>query len=114
MPLRGPLAGLKARCRPIPNDGDSQEIAKQRRLHPHRADAVAVVAALNRRLPRSMGWQHKSLTDICMQLKDTSRNGGKTLYQIIEHAVRDSLVAWAWKPGAGREPAPGRQASFCA
>lgn len=62
--------------------------------------------------PRSMGWQHKSLADICMQLKDASRNGGKTLNQIIEHAARDSLVGWAWKPGAGREPAPGSQASF--
>jgi hypothetical protein len=62
--------------------------------------------------PRSMAWQHKSLADICMQLKDTSRNGGKTLNQIMEHAARDSLVGWAWKPGAGREPAPGSQASF--
>jgi len=62
--------------------------------------------------PRSMAWQHKSLAAICMQLKDTSRNGGKTLDQIMEHAARDSLVGWAWKPGAGREPAPGNQASF--
>jgi len=62
--------------------------------------------------PRSMAWQHKSLADICMQLKDTSRNGGRTLDQIMEHAARDSLVGWAWKPGAGREPAPGNQASF--
>lgn len=62
--------------------------------------------------PRSMAWQHKSLADICMQLKDTSRNGGRTLDQIMEHAARDSLVGWAWKPGAGREAAPGNQASF--
>ena len=62
--------------------------------------------------PRSMAWQHKSLVDICMQLKDTSRNGGRTLNQIMDHAARDSLVGWAWKPGAGREPAPGSQASF--
>lgn len=32
--------------------------------------------------------------------------------QIMEHAPRDSLVGWAWKPGAGREPAPGSQALF--
>ena len=62
--------------------------------------------------PRSMAWQHKSLADICTQLKDTSRNGGRTLDQIMKHAARDSLVGWAWKPGAGREPAPGNQASF--
>jgi hypothetical protein len=62
--------------------------------------------------PRSMAWQHRSLADICMQLKDASRNGGKTLHQIVEHSARDSLVGWAWKPGAGREAAPGSQASF--
>jgi hypothetical protein len=33
MALRGPLAGLTVRCRPMTNDGDSQEIAKQRGLH---------------------------------------------------------------------------------
>jgi hypothetical protein len=62
--------------------------------------------------PRSMAWQHQSLADICMQLKDASRNGGKTLHQIVEHSARDSLVGWAWKPGAGREAASGSQASF--
>ena len=62
--------------------------------------------------PRSMAWQHKSLADICAQLKDSSRNGGRALHQIVEHAAHDSLVGWAWKPGAGREAAPGTQASF--
>jgi hypothetical protein len=62
--------------------------------------------------PRSMAWQHKSLADICMQLKDTSRNGGRTVSQIVEHSARDSLVGWAWQPGGRREPAPGTQASF--
>ena len=36
-----------------------------------------------------------SLADICRQLKDASRNGGRTLNQIIEHAAHDSLVGWA-------------------
>ena len=62
--------------------------------------------------PRSMAWQHKSLADICTQLKDPARNGGRTVSKIVEHSARDSLVGWAWKPGAGREPAPGTQASF--
>ena len=62
--------------------------------------------------PRSMAWQNKSLSEICMQLKDPARNGGKTLNEIVEHMARDSLVGWGWKPGAGREPAPGAQASF--
>jgi hypothetical protein len=62
--------------------------------------------------PLSMAWQHKSLTDICAQMKDPARNGGKALKEIVEHMAHDSLVGWGWKPGAGREPAPGTQASF--
>ena len=62
--------------------------------------------------PLSMAWQQKSLAEICAQLKDPARNGGKTLPQIVEHAAHDSLVGWAWKPGGGRAPAPGTQASF--
>jgi hypothetical protein len=37
MSLRGPLAGLKVQCRPMKNDGDSQEIAKQRGLQSQQA-----------------------------------------------------------------------------
>ena len=44
--------------------------------------------------------------------EDASRNGSRTLNQLVEHAAHDSLVGWAWKPGVGREAAPGNQASF--
>ena len=62
--------------------------------------------------PKSMAWQHRSLAQICAQLKDTRRNGGKSLAQIHDHMANDSLVGWAWSPGGGREPAPGTQAQF--
>ena len=62
--------------------------------------------------PASMAWQHRSLADLCAQIKDPARNGGHTLKEIVEHMAHDSLVGWAWKPGAGREPAPATQASF--
>jgi len=62
--------------------------------------------------PASMAWQGRSLAAICAQLKDPRRNGGHTLAEIVEHATRDPLVGWAWKPGADREPAPGTQARF--
>ena len=60
--------------------------------------------------PRSMAWQNRSLAQICAQLKDKRRNGGKTLAQIHDHMANDSLVGWAWSPGGVREPAPGDQA----
>ena len=62
--------------------------------------------------PLSMAWQGKSLGQICAQIKDTKRNGGKTLAQISEHMGHDDLVGWAWNPGANRTPAPGTQAQF--
>jgi len=62
--------------------------------------------------PKSMAWQMKSLGQICEQIKDPRRNGGKTLAAIHEHMAHDSLVAWAWTPGGNREPAPGTQAQL--
>jgi hypothetical protein len=40
-------------------------------------------------------------------LKDLSRNGGRELALPQEHVAKDSLIAWGWNPGAGRDPAPG-------
>lgn len=62
--------------------------------------------------PRVMAWTGKTPREVCEQLKDPARNGGKTLLQIVDHAAHDPLVAWGWDPGAGRAPAPGDQASF--
>ncbi|MDO8323484.1 MAG: Isoquinoline 1-oxidoreductase subunit [Phenylobacterium sp.] len=62
--------------------------------------------------PASMAWQGKTLGEICAQLKDPARNGGKTLAQIQEHMAGDELVAWGWDPGLGRTPAPGTQAQL--
>jgi hypothetical protein len=62
--------------------------------------------------PLEMGWQHKSLGDICRQLSDPARNGGRSLDKIVEHVGTDHLVGWAWHPGAGRTPAPGTQAQM--
>ena len=62
--------------------------------------------------PISMAWQEKSLGQICEQIKDRERNGGKTLAQIQEHMAHDSRVGWGWKPGSNRTPAPGTQEGF--
>ena len=62
--------------------------------------------------PLSMAWQTKSLGQICEQLKDRRRNGGKTLAEIAEHMAHDTLVGWGWNPGGNRTPAPGTQKQF--
>ena len=64
--------------------------------------------------PASMAWEGRSLAEICAQIKDPARNGGRTIDAIVEHMRKDSLVGWAWAPGVGREPAPGTQAEFSA
>jgi hypothetical protein len=64
--------------------------------------------------PASMAWLGKTPAAICTQLKDPARNGGRSLAQIHEHLAHDSIVAWGWRPGADRSPAPGNQTQLAA
>jgi hypothetical protein len=59
--------------------------------------------------PREMAWEGKTVPEICAQIKDPARNGGRTPEDLIHHIGEDTLVGWAWKPGYGRSPAPGTQ-----
>ena len=59
--------------------------------------------------PIEMAWEGKSIGEICQQIKDPQRNGGRNLELLHEHLAHDDLVAWGWAPGAGRDPAPGSQ-----
>ena len=53
--------------------------------------------------PLSMLWEGLTRAQICVQIKDPARNGGRhTGEEIIEHMKIDPLVLWAWSPGAGR------------
>lgn len=62
--------------------------------------------------PKSMAWQGATLAQVCEQLKDRARNGGRDLEQIVHHSAKDPLVGWGWDPGLGRTPAPGTQERF--
>jgi hypothetical protein len=62
--------------------------------------------------PLGMAWQNRSLGEICRQIADPARNGGRSLEQIVTHMAEDSLVGRAWAPGFGRKPAPGTQKEF--
>jgi hypothetical protein len=60
--------------------------------------------------PREMAWEGQSIAEICAQIKDPARNGGRKVEDLIHHIGEDTLVGWAWHPGFGRSPAPGTQA----
>lgn len=59
--------------------------------------------------PSEMVWEGKTLGEICRQMRDPARNGGMSLADLVTHIGDDTLVGWAWSPGAGRTPAPGTQ-----
>jgi len=59
--------------------------------------------------PREMAWEGKSTAEICAQIKDPARNGGRKPEDLVHHIGTDALVGWAWAPGFGRVPAPGTQ-----
>ena len=62
--------------------------------------------------PIEMGWVGLTPAEVCDQIKDPERNGGKTLAELHEHNAEDGLVGWGWEPGEGRTPAPGTQEIF--
>ena len=79
----------------------------------HNPELARIPGAPSWRLaPLSMAWQGKTLAQICAQMKDPARNGGRTLAQIVDHVSNDALVGWGWHPGQDRVPAPGTQKEF--
>jgi mono/diheme cytochrome c family protein len=59
-------------------------------------------------------FQGLSPHELALQLKDPSRNGGKSLAQLIEHVSHDGLVLGSWNPGDGRTLPPLPHAEFAA
>ena len=59
--------------------------------------------------PIEMAWQGRSIGEICQQIKDPARNGGRDLKLLQNHFASDDVVSWAWQPGEGRRAAPGSQ-----
>jgi hypothetical protein len=37
--------------------------------------------------------------ELCAQLKDPARNGGRDLQALLHHIETEPLVLWAWDPG---------------
>ncbi len=60
--------------------------------------------------PVEFVWFDKSALEICEQLKDPDRNGGRDWMGLVDHLIHDASlngpVLWGWNPGGTREPAP--------
>jgi hypothetical protein len=56
--------------------------------------------------PREMGWEGKTLGEICAQMKDPARNGGRPVADLVNHIGSDALVGWAWAPEPAGSPHP--------
>lgn len=61
--------------------------------------------------PVEFAWFGKSSTEICEQMRDPERNGGRDGAGLVEHIIHDveiqAFITWGFNPGGGREPAPG-------
>ena len=61
--------------------------------------------------PVEMVWFGVAENEICAQLRDPERNGGRDGAALIEHITHDAevkgLISWGFDPGGGREAAPG-------
>ena len=55
-----------------------------------------------------------SSPELCAQLRDPQRTGGKDLGAMVDHVTTHPLVLWGWDPGFGRKPVPIPHAEFAA
>jgi hypothetical protein len=49
-----------------------------------------------------MAWEGKTPGEICRQIKDPARNGGRDLALLHEHVAKDDLVGWRNRSGLDR------------
>ena len=54
--------------------------------------------------PREMAFENRSPAELCAQLKDPSKVGGRDLEALVEHVAEDHLVKSSW--GSGKPPPP--------
>lgn len=63
-------------------------------------------AAEWRLAPVEFEWFGRTSQEVCEQLRDPLRNGGRSPQDLADHVSHDAFVGWGWEPGLGREPAP--------
>ncbi|MEM7190226.1 MAG: hypothetical protein AAF439_11500 [Pseudomonadota bacterium] len=70
---------------------------------PHHAPRVGMAWSL---APVYADWFGRTSKEICEQLRDPAKNGGRDHMGLARHVDHDLILHWAWNPGGGREPAP--------
>jgi hypothetical protein len=84
----------------------------QTSTRPNTVPHAAPHTGMNWRLaPVAFQWTDRTGAEICAQMRDPDRNGGRDEAGLIEHILHDAelfgFITWSFDPGAGREPAPG-------
>ena len=73
----------------------------------HNNDAAGVPGAPHWHLaPKTMGWTGLSVGELCRTLLDPTKNGGRSVADLVKHMTTDALVLWAWRPGRDRTAPP--------
>ncbi len=61
--------------------------------------------------PVEFVWFERSSDEICEQMRDPARNGGRSGTDLVDHILHDAdihaFITWGFNPGGGREPVPG-------
>lgn len=75
--------------------------------HPHAPPHANIAWQL---APVEFAWFGRSSRDICLQMKDPRKNGGRDVMVLAHHLADDAshqgFIQWGWNPGAGRQPVP--------
>ena len=61
---------------------------------------------------RRMIFEGRTPYELCLQLKEPEATGRPSLGEALEHVLHDSLVNWAFAPGANRERPPLEKTDF--
>jgi hypothetical protein len=63
-----------------------------------------------RMAPRRLGWEGRSIGDICETLKSTG--GGQNLEPVVSFIKNSNIVAYGWSPPKNYDEVPGRRDLF--
>lgn len=59
-----------------------------------------------------MIFQDRTVTELCLQLRDPAHNGERSLAELLDHVRGDPLVLWGWSPGGARATPTTSHAAF--